>query len=148
MTGQTPGGYAGDVSARFAFEDLSRTADATLVDVRTAAEWIYVGVPLLSGIGKETILIEWEAFPTGERVPDFVARLDGALAKQHVGREAPVYFICRSGARSRHAAVLATEAGYRRAYNVEFGFEGRLGPDKHRATAGSWKAEGLPWVQS
>src|SRR5690606_4633559 len=64
MTGQTPGGYAGDVSARFAFEDLSRTADATLVDVRTAAEWIYVGVPLLSGIGKETILIEWEAFPT------------------------------------------------------------------------------------
>lgn len=148
MTGQTPGGYAGDVSARFAFEDLSRTADATLVDVRTAAEWIYVGVPLLSGIGKETILIEWEAFPTGERVPDFVARLDGALAKQQVGREAPVYFICRSGARSRHAAVLATEAGYRRAYNVEFGFEGRLGPDKHRATAGSWKAEGLPWVQS
>jgi rhodanese-related sulfurtransferase len=62
--------------------------------------------------------------------------------------DAPLYFICRSGNRSRQAAMLATEVGYSRAFNVEYGFEGRLGSDRHRGTAGSWKAEGLPWVQS
>ena len=87
-------------------------------------------------------------FPTGELVPDFVGRLTAELTKRGIGRDAPLYFICRSGNRSRNAAILATQAGYRTCFNVEFGFEGRLGPDRHRGTAGSWKAEGLPWAQS
>ena len=70
------------------------------------------------------------------------------LDKRGVPKDAPLYFICRSGNRSRQAAMLATDAGYSRAFNIEFGFEGRLGPNRHRGTAGSWKAEGLPWVQS
>jgi hypothetical protein len=31
---------------------------------------------------------------------------------------------------------------------VTDGFEGKLDAERHRATAGSWKAEGLPWEQS
>jgi rhodanese-related sulfurtransferase len=148
MSNAVPGSYAGDVSATDAFEALSRTAESVLVDVRTAAEWVYVGVPVLTGIGKATILVEWDEFPTGELVPDFIGRLEAELEKHGVGKDAPIYFICRSGNRSRHAAIQATQAGYRHSYNVEFGFEGRLDPDRHRGTAGSWKAEGLPWVQS
>ncbi len=140
--------YAGDVSAKAAFDALSAEPDAALVDVRTAAEWVYVGVPLLSGIGKSTVLVEWDEFPSGELVPDFIGRLEAALEKQGVDRNAPLYFICRSGNRSRHAAIAATAAGYARSYNIEFGFEGRLSPDRHRGTGGSWKTEGLPWVQS
>jgi rhodanese-related sulfurtransferase len=140
--------YAGDVSARAAWADLEATAEATLIDVRTRAEWIYVGVPLLSALNKAPLLVEWDDFESGTLVPDFTGRLEAELARAGIGSEAPLYFLCRSGARSRNAAVLATAAGHARSYNIEFGFEGRLGPERHRATPGSWKAEGLPWVQS
>jgi rhodanese-related sulfurtransferase len=148
MAEDTPGRYAGDVSCEAAWADLERSAQATLVDVRTAAEWAYVGVPSLTPIGKSTVLIEWDRFPSGELVPDFLGRLKSGLDKIGVGPDAPIYFICRSGNRSRHAAIAATTAGYRHCFNVEHGFEGRLGPDRHRASPGSWKASGLPWVQS
>jgi rhodanese-related sulfurtransferase len=140
--------YAGDVSAKAAWADLAAAAGAALIDVRTRAEWAYVGVPLLTAIKKAPLLVEWDDFETGELVPDFTGRLEAELARAGIGRDAPLYFICRSGARSKNAAILATRAGHARAYNIEFGFEGRLSPERHRATAGSWKAEGLPWVQS
>jgi len=148
MPGTGDDDYAGDVGARAAWDELGRNPVATLVDVRTRAEWAYVGVPVLAEIGKQTALVEWDEFPTGQLVPDFAGRLKMELEKRSLGADAPLYFICRSGNRSRHAAIAATAAGYERCFNVEFGFEGRLGPEKHRGTAGSWKAEGLPWVQS
>jgi rhodanese-related sulfurtransferase len=148
MVEDSTGKYAGDVSCEAAWAELKRSPQAMLVDVRTAAEWAYVGVPSLTSIGKSTILIEWDRFPSGELVPDFLGRLKSALEKAGVDRDAPLYFICRSGNRSRHAAIAATATGYRQCFNVEYGFEGRLGPDRHRMTQGSWKASGLPWVQS
>jgi rhodanese-related sulfurtransferase len=148
MSENQAGGYAGDVSVREAWDNLAKSATATLVDVRTAAEWAYVGVPVLSSIGKATVLVEWDEFPSGQLVPDFIGRLKAELDKLGIDKDAPLYFLCRSGNRSRHAAILATRAGYERAYNIDLGFEGRLSPERHRATPGSWKAEGLPWVQS
>jgi rhodanese-related sulfurtransferase len=148
MTGIPAGGYAGDVSAQAAWEDLASASDATLIDVRSQPEWVYVGVPVLASLGKETILVEWDDFATRSRVADFAGRLKAALDERGIGPDAPLYFICRSGSRSRHAAIEATAVGYRRCFNVEHGFEGRLSPERHRGTPGSWKAEGLPWVQS
>jgi rhodanese-related sulfurtransferase len=148
MTGSPAGGYAGDVSAQAAWDDLTKSSDATLIDVRSQPEWVYVGVPVLASLGKETILVEWDDFVTRDRVPDFIGRLKGALEERGIGPDASLYFICRSGSRSRNAAIEATAAGYQRCFNIEFGFEGRLSPDRHRGTKGSWKAEGLPWVQS
>lgn len=145
---ENPAGYAGDVSVKSAWDDLAAKPAAVLIDVRTRAEWVYVGVPVLASLGKATVPVEWDEFPSGEIVPDFVGRLKAVLAEKGVGADAPLYFICRSGNRSRHAAIAATAAGYKHCFNIEFGFEGRLGPDRHRGTAGSWKAEGLPWVQS
>jgi rhodanese-related sulfurtransferase len=142
------GTYGGDVSAADAWRDLQAIADATLIDVRTAAEWAFVGVPALADIGKQTLFVAWNEYPSGAQVPEFVGRLEAALSEHGVGRDAPLYFLCRSGARSRSAAIVATAAGYRHAYNIEQGFEGALDADRHRATPGSWKAEGLPWVQS
>jgi rhodanese-related sulfurtransferase len=141
-------GYAGDVSAKEAWNGLAGNAGATLVDVRSKAEWTYVGIPVLASIGKPTVLIEWDEFPSGRLVPDFPERLGAELDRLGIGKDAPLYFICRSGNRSRHAAVAATASGYGRAYNVEQGFEGRLDADRHRGTKGSWKEEGLPWAQS
>jgi len=148
MSESQAGGYAGDVSVKEAWDSLARSAAATLVDVRTQAEWAYVGVPVLSSIGKAAVLVEWDEFPTGALVPDFIGRLKSELDKLGIDKGAPLYFICRSGNRSRHAAVAATAAGYSQAFNVAHGFEGRLGPERHRGSKESWKGEGLPWVQS
>jgi rhodanese-related sulfurtransferase len=148
MSGTGGDGYAGDVEARTAWDALAGTGDAVLIDVRTRAEWAYVGVPEVGSIGKELLLLEWDEFPSGGTVPDFPGRLKAALDARGIAPGAPLYFICRSGARSRRAAIAATAVGYAPCFNVGDGFEGRLGPDQHRATAGSWKAEGLPWVQS
>ena len=142
------GAYAGDVDVKTAWNDLAKTASAVLIDVRTKAEWAYVGVPVLDSIGKASLFIEWDDFATGAIVPDFNGRLKAALDQRRVDRDAPLYFICRSGNRSRQAAVAATSAGYGRAYNISHGFEGRLDTERHRASPGSWKAEGFPWVQS
>ena len=105
MADDPSGKYAGDVSCEAAWEGLQGSAKSALVDVRTAAEWAYVGVPSLTSIGKSPVLIEWDRFPSGELVPDFIGRLRSALDKAGVGQDAPLYFICRSGNRSRHAAT-------------------------------------------
>jgi rhodanese-related sulfurtransferase len=148
MTQNSAGQYAGDVSAKEAWEGLSTSPGAALVDVRSKAEWVYVGVPVVSSLGKQTLLIEWDDFASGTIVPDFMGRLKSALAAHGVAGDAPLYFICRSGNRSRNAAIAATAAGFSQCFNIEYGFEGRLDAERHRNTAGSWKAEGLPWVQS
>lgn len=142
------GSYAGDVSAQDAWVALRRSDSAVLVDVRSRAEWVFVGVPALASIGKSSVLVEWNDFATGTVVPDFVGRLNSALADNDAANDAPLYFICRSGNRSRNAAIAATAAGYPHCYNIAHGFEGDLDTERHRNTPGSWKAEGLPWEQS
>jgi rhodanese-related sulfurtransferase len=69
------------------------------------------------------------------------------LAAAGVDKGAPILFICRSGGRSRSAAMAATAAGYRTCYNVAGGFEGPHDPSRHRGGVDGWKALGLPWVQ-
>jgi rhodanese-related sulfurtransferase len=148
MSENSGGLYAGDVSARDAWDGLAGSSGAALIDVRSRAEWVYVGVPVVSSVDKKTLLIEWDDFTTGAIVPDFIGRLKAALAENGISDDAPLYFICRSGNRSRNAAIAATAAGHSNCFNIEFGFEGRLDAERHRNTPGSWKAEGLPWVQS
>jgi len=142
------GAYAGDISAKDAWRELCDSPAAALIDVRSRAEWAFVGMPELSTIGKNTVPVEWNDFATGTVVPDFVGRLKAALAENGIADDAPLYFICRSGSRSRNAAIAATAAGRAACFNIEHGFEGPLDSERHRNTPGSWKAEGLPWEQS
>jgi rhodanese-related sulfurtransferase len=136
--------YAGDLGPQEAFELLEKDPDAVLVDVRTDAEWAYVGVPDLSGLGRDVVLVQWESFPDHAPNPDFV----GDLRRAGLRPEAPVAFLCRSGVRSKAAAEAATAAGWAAAYNVSGGFEGPPDGDGHRGTRSGWKAAGLPWRQS
>ena len=135
-------GHAGDVDPSEAYAELQADSDAVLVDVRTSAEWSYVGQPDLGQIGKPVIFLEWQHFPDGTLNGSFVEQLREAGVVEGV----PVYFLCRSGARSAAAAEAATAAGLGPAYNVSDGFEGPLGPDGHRTVSG-WKVAGLPWRQ-
>ncbi|WP_377643134.1 rhodanese-like domain-containing protein [Oryzobacter terrae] len=133
--------YAGDVTPAEAFAAASE-GGALLVDVRTRAEWTYVGVPDLSDSGHRVAFVEWSTFPDGRVNERFV---DEVRAAGHTeGR--PVYLICRSGVRSVAAATALTEAGIGPAYNVLEGFEGPHDAQGHRTVAG-WKNAGLPWRQ-
>lgn len=136
--------YAGDVSPKEAWEVLSRDQKAVLIDVRTIPEWAYVGVPDLRSIGKKAGFICWQLYPQMQVDSDFVARVEQFLGGD---KSVPAYFICRSGARSRAAAIAVTAAGYERCYNVAGGFEGDVDAEGHRGRTNGWKAGNLPWVQ-
>ena len=137
-------GYAGDVAPTTAWKILSEHKDAILIDCRTRAEWNYVGLPDLETLAKKPALIEWQVFPSMQPNPEFVSALSGALAD----KDAPLLFICRSGARSAAAAKAITAAGYSTCLNVADGFEGALDAQAKRGTTGGWKAAGLPWRQT
>ncbi len=136
--------YAGDVSPREAWRLLEEDPGAVLVDVRTDAEWSYVGLPDLGGLGKRVVCVPWQVFPEMRLNPEFAAQ----LAAQGVEPAHTLLLLCRSGVRSRHAAIALTGAGYGRCYNVADGFEGPCDAERHRGGSAGWKASGLPWAQS
>ena len=139
----TDAAYAGDVTPAEAWDALERDADAMLVDVRTRPEWQFVGVPDLSPIGKRAALVEWQTWPGGAPNPAFARQCEEA----GVGRGGAVYFLCRSGVRSMHAAIAMTAGGFGPCFNVAQGFEGDKDSAMHRGRTGGWKAAGLPWRQ-
>jgi rhodanese-related sulfurtransferase len=141
-------GYFADAGPEEAWNALSGEPGAVLVDVRTTAEWNYVGLPDLSTVGAPLYRVEWQSFPSGGVNPEFAATLDAELKKAGTPKDAPIFFICRSGARSASAAKAMTDAGYARCYNVAGGFEGGRDAEGHRGAIEGWKAVGLPWVQS
>ena len=90
------GTYAGDVMPQAAWDALVSTPQARLIDVRTQPEWSFVGIPDLSTIGKKVILASWQAYPTMAVDADFVGKVKAQLGDV----TGPLYFLCRSGARS------------------------------------------------
>jgi len=128
--------YEGALYPNEAYEILQSAPGAKLVDVRSRAELDWVGgVP-------DSIAIEWATYPGMKPNPHFIAQLE-----QQVNKESLIIFLCRSGARSHHAAVAATQAGYSDCYNVLEGFEGDRDAENHRNVLGGWRAAGLPWEQ-
>jgi rhodanese-related sulfurtransferase len=144
----TGGAYHADASPEEAWETLSRQPGAALVDVRNVAEWTYVGLPDLSALEAPLLRVEWQSFPSMQVNPAFVATLDAALRQAGAAPDSPVFFMCRSGARSAAAAAAMTQAGWSRCFNVAGGFEGPRDEKGHRGTVEGWKAAGLPWMQS
>jgi rhodanese-related sulfurtransferase len=145
-------GVGGDVqveslSVEETWTRLRSDAGAVLIDVRTGAEWAFVGLPDLSSLGKRPVLVEWQGFPDGQPNPVFVDRVVQALAAIGANKDNELFFLCRSGGRSLSAARAMAAAGYARCRNVADGFEGPLDPNRHRGTLGGWKAKSLPWVQ-
>jgi len=137
-------GYAGNVSPSVALQILGENKAAVLIDVRTRAEWAYVGLPELTSIGKEPALLEWQVFPSMQVNPEFVTALGAAIAD----KDTPLLFLCRSGVRSAAAAKAMTAAGFSTCLNVSDGFEGPMDAQGKRGSQAGWKAAGLPWRQS
>ena len=135
-----------EVDVASAWNALQGNSRSQLVDVRTRAEWTYVGIPDLGAIGKRTVLVEWQTFPDQSVDPRFAERLANELQALGVQVDDDLFFICRSGSRSLAAARAMASAGYRACRNVTEGFEGPLDDDRHRGALSGWKAIGLPWL--
>ena len=125
------------------WEALQADASAQLVDVRTDAEWNFVGLPDLDAAGKNAILIPWQVYPTMQRNDGFVDNLKEA----GLTPDNKIYFLCRSGVRSLAAAQAARAAGFPHVFNIADGFEGPPDAEGHRGTTAGWKADNLPWRQ-
>ncbi len=144
------GSTVDEVEPKAAWEALANGEGAILIDVRTRPEWSFVGLPQLPPSASSIALIEWQEYPAmqinARFVEDALAAISEAGAKE-------VYFLCRSGVRSLHAAraVAAAADSMRRdlrCVNVAGGFEGDASPEGQRGRVNGWKAQGLPWRQS
>lgn len=140
------GPYAGDVTAREAWERLAADPRALLVDVRSRVEWQLIGTPDLSGLQREPVYVQWMTVqgPNAQ----FVQELQAALEARGTARDAPLFFLCQSGGRSRVAAIQATALGFSACHNIAEGFEGALDQHRHRNSVSGWKVAGLPWTQT
>lgn len=136
--------YAGDVPSKEAWDVLASDSAAVLVDVRTDAEWSFVGVPDLSELSKSPVLLQWLTFPDSNINEQFGEQLEAT----GVDKDTTLLFLCRSGQRSAAAARLMTGRGFTRCFNISDGFEGNPDNERHRSTSNGWKCSGLPWTQS
>lgn len=143
----TDGSRVDEISPVEAVEILSTTPGAVLVDVRSRAEWSFVGLPDLTRVGAPVWPIEWAGFPGMNPNPRFLDELRAQMADAVPTR---LLFICRSGARSMAAARhVAQSLGLpMHCSNVAEGFEGDLDANGHRGGVNGWKARGLPWRQT
>ena len=117
---------------------LQQNNKAVLIDVRTAAEYTFVGHPV------GAVHIPWKETPDWQINAQFVATVIQNVPE----RNTPILLLCRSGQRSLDAAKALEEAGYQALINIEDGFEGPLDNDKHRNQLGGWRFCGLPWEQA
>lgn len=144
------GTRVGEVDPTEAWRILSTESNARLVDVRTRAEWGFVGVPDIAELGQNPLFLEWAAYPDMSLNPTFAEQLEAALGREFSGH---ILFICRSGARSMQAAQVVAHHFARNGnkvtcLNVAEGFEGDLDAKGHRGSQNGWKSRGLAWRQS
>ena len=122
-----------------AHEELQDSPNGVLLDVRTSAEWQFVGRPSF----ERSVGIQWQTFPYGSQNPNFLEE----VADAGISQETPIYVLCRSGVRSLAAAEALKEAGYKDLTNVSDGFEGAKNASGRRGILNGWKAANLPWNQ-
>ena len=135
-----------------AYEKLVVCKKSFLVDVRSQAEWNFVGFPHSIKMKNEVIFCEWSSFPTMTKRLNF---LDELIQKINFKETENLYFLCRSGVRSFQAAsdvqnfISHSFKEFRdlSCMNVRYGFEGDLSKDLQRGELNGWKHSKLPWKQ-
>ena len=130
-----------EITSTQAYQALANEPEAVLIDCRTKEEWQLLGTPDLSGVGKRTVLIEWQDFQ-GRVNDDFCDQVEDVT-----DTDCPVYVICRSGGRSRSACEALINAGFEQCFNLKDGFDGKLNDKGQRGKIEGWQVSDLPWTQ-
>lgn len=140
-----------------ALEMKKKDTATILIDVRTRAEAMYVGMPsdadaLVPYVEHQEMMSDWDDkrhMYKLEPNQDFVAEFERRMKARGLGKDASVILICRSGDRSAKAADRLQMAGYTKVYSVTEGFEGDMakdGPKAGQRAVNGWKNAGLPWT--
>lgn len=133
-----------DLTPPQAYELIHNNPRATLIDVRSGMEFLFVGHPV------GAIHVPWIDEPDWVVNPHFVTQVRQVMLGGISCAEddcVPVILICRSGKRSLEAGVALVEAGFRDVYHILEGFEGELNDEHHRSSLGGWRFHDLPWEQ-
>ena len=135
--------YKRNLLSKMAVERLQNNPQALFVDVRSKAEYKYVGFP------ENSILIPWIDNPDWEPNPEAFSDL---VMQELVDREnllnTEIILICRSGFRSNEALKCLENKGFTQVSHVASGFEGDLDENDHRGNLNGWQHDGMPWSQS
>jgi len=135
--------YKRNLLPKMAVERLQNNPQALFVDVRSKAEYKYVGYP------ENSILIPWIDDPDWEPNPEAFSE---AVMQELDGREnlsdTEIILICRSGFRSNEALKCLENKGFTQVSHVASGFEGDLDENDHRGNLNGWRHDGMPWSQS
>lgn len=152
-----------------AYDMLNAMPDTYLIDVRTQAEYQFVGHPLKAYLFPYMFFTtqfskaeENQGYQFSAKNKDFLAEISKAFKKTD-----NLLIICREGVRSALAAKDLVDAGFKNIYHVTDGFEGPLFPYsedpnknkyfralakrsnvegfEHRRHYG-WQWWGLPWT--
>ena len=135
--------YKRNLLPKMAVEKLQDNPQALFVDVRSKAEYKYVGFP------ENSILIPWIDDPDWEPNPE---AFSDSVMQELDGREnllnTEIILICRSGYRSNEALKCLENKGFTQVSHVASGFEGDLDENDHRGNLNGWRHDGMPWSQS
>jgi len=135
--------YKRNLLPKMAVERLQSNSQTLFVDVRSKAEYKYVGFP------ENSILIPWIDDPDWEPNPE---AFSDAVMQELDGREnlsdTEIILICRSGFRSNEALKCLENKGFTQVSHVASGFEGDLDENDHRGNLNGWRHDGMPWSQS
>ena len=78
------------VDVEATWQCLAARVGSQLIDVRTRAEWAYVGIPDLGPLGRRAVLVEWQTFPDQTIDPRFAAEGYRACHNVAGGFEGPL----------------------------------------------------------
>lgn len=109
---------------------------ATLIDVRTQAEWNEDGKPNGKELGLNTHFISYLIDTHNGRVLN--QEFESTVDNLHIDKDKIVIVMCKSGMRSAKAAQLLSEKGFK-TYNVINGFV-----CSEDVEPSCWKTSGLP----
>ncbi|MFK8083021.1 MAG: rhodanese-like domain-containing protein [Granulosicoccus sp.] len=132
------------ISPKDAWAMMQANPGVTLIDVRSDMEFLMIGHP------KGAVNVPLIDAPEWTVDEAFVVNVRKALLGRVAARDRtspPLLLICRSGNRSRDAALILNQEGLSEVYVIQDGFEGPLDNDHHRNTVAGWRFEQLPWEQ-
>lgn len=141
-----------DVTPTEAYELATTDPNVFILDVRTAAEWVWVGHPgpnkLAEGeeLAGKVINISYKVEKKGELILNkkFVRDVKRFLEDNP---DAILISMCRSGGRSVAAAELLEEEGYYNILNMLTGFQGGKSEDgRGYRTKNGWVVDGKPYT--
>ncbi|MCU7837199.1 MAG: hypothetical protein KZQ83_18400 [gamma proteobacterium symbiont of Taylorina sp.] len=127
-----------EITAQAAYEAVTNS-DAHILDVRTGAEFIWVGHPDVTNITNISLKIDTNNKMTSNS--NFITDVDKIFGDD---KTTQIITICRSGTRGAAAATALEENGYTNVYTVTDGFEGGSKDSYGNRNINGWKNSNLP----